>query len=246
MSAAFGATLVPSAGPGTADATPFGMLPQLGFGRLGSAPQRFADRRDAGRRLARELAQYAGRADVLVLALPRGGLPVGYEVARALGAPLDVFVVRKLGFPGHEELAMGAIASGGVCVLNEDLVRRVGVPREVIAHVSERETLEIARRERAYRGTRPPLDPHGMIVILVDDGLATGATMKAAVQAVRAKDPARVVVAIPVAATRSCDEMEAVADEVVCAITSDAFRAVGLWYEDFEQVTDEEVRELLG
>jgi putative phosphoribosyl transferase len=222
------------------------MLPQLGLRRSRSAPQRFADRQDAGRRLARDLTDYAGRNDVLVFALPRGGVPVGYEVARALAAPLDVFMVRKLGFPGHEELAMGAIASGGVCVLNDDLVRRVGVSRDVIDHVAAMEMREIARREREYRGLRPLLDPHGMTVILVDDGLATGATMRAAVEAVRAQHPARVVVAVPVAATHSCEDMRDIADEVVCAVASDEFRAVGLWYDDFDQVSDDDVRELLA
>jgi predicted phosphoribosyltransferase len=221
------------------------MMPQTGWRRSRSAAQRFTDRHDAGRKLALDLAEYTHGRDVIVFALPRGGVPIGYEVARALDVPLDVFMVRKLGFPGHEELAMGAIASGGICVLNEELVERIGVPQHVIDQVAARELQEIARREREYRGMRRALVPAGKTVILVDDGLATGATMRAAAQAVRAQDPARVVVAVPVAATQSCEEMRAVADEVVCSIASDEFHAVGLWYEDFEQVSDEEVRALL-
>ncbi|MDB4939509.1 MAG: putative phosphoribosyltransferase [Labilithrix sp.] len=207
---------------------------------------RFVDRRDAGRRLAGLLAEYAGRKDVVVLALPRGGVPVGYEVAKRLGVPLDVFLVRKLGFPDHSELAMGAIASGGVCVLNEDLVRQAGITQREVASVAAREAQEIARREREYRGLRPALDPRGLTVILVDDGLATGATMRAAAAAIRAKQPARIVVAVPVAAVESCEEMKAVADEVVCAFTPAPFHAVGLWYDDFTQVTDEDVADLLA
>jgi predicted phosphoribosyltransferase len=216
-------------------------------GRESGAPEwrRFADRADGGRKLAAALAAYAHEPDVIVLALPRGGVPVGYEVARALGAPLDVFVVRKLGFPGHPELAMGAIASGGAYVLNEDLIRRAGVSEEVLVRVAERELEEIARREGEYRGVRPALDPRGKRVLLVDDGLATGATMRAAVLAVRKKDPARVVVAVPVAAPDSCDELLAVADDVVCPVRPRRLRAIGLWYENFDQITDDQVRAIL-
>jgi putative phosphoribosyl transferase len=211
-----------------------------------SQPTRFADRRDAGRRLAGFLASYGGRRDVVVLALPRGGVPVGYEVAQRLGVPLDVFLVRKLGFPEHRELAMGAIASGGVCVLNEDLVRSHGITRSSLARVAAREMQEIARRERDYRGLRPQLEPRGMTAVVVDDGLATGATMRAAVEALRAKAPAAIVVAVPVAAEETRDDMRAIADDVVCVITPSPMRAVGLWYDDFTQVTDEEVRDLLA
>jgi putative phosphoribosyl transferase len=219
------------------------MQPSSGPSREGIQP--YADRRAGGRALARMLETYGGREDTLVLALPRGGVPVAFEVARALGAPLDVLTVRKLGFPGHSELAMGAIASGDVCVLNRELVTEFGISEELIAKVAQREAREIARRERDYRGHAPRLDPMGRTVLLVDDGLATGATMRAAVSAVRTHEPASVVVAVPVAAQESCDEMRLVADAVVCAAVPKPFRAVGLWYEDFEQVTDDEVRSLL-
>ena len=205
----------------------------------------FADRRAGGRVLARLLGAYAGRSDTLVLALPRGGVPVGFEVARALGAPLDVLTVRKLGFPGHDELAMGAIASGGICVLNHELIEHHGITDDAIAKVVEREAQEIARREREYRGGTAPLEWSGRTVVLVDDGLATGATMRAAVAAVRVRPPDCVVVAVPVAAKPTCEEMRAIADVVVCALTPSPFRAVGLWNEDFAQVTDGEVRALL-
>jgi predicted phosphoribosyltransferase len=212
--------------------------------------RRFLDRADAGRRLASELAgDYgadAGRGDVLVLALPRGGVPVAYEVARALGAPMDVFLVRKLGVPGHEELAMGAIASGGVQVLNEEVVRTLGISPEVIGRVAEREGAELRRREREYRDARPMPDVHGKTVILVDDGLATGSTMRAAAAALRRLGPARLVVAVPVAAPETCEEFRSEVDEVVCALTPEPFHAVGLWYEDFSQTTDAEVRDLLA
>jgi predicted phosphoribosyltransferase len=209
-------------------------------------PPFFRDRSEAGRLLAAKLARYAERPDVLVLALPRGGVPVAYEVARALGAPLDVFIVRKLGVPGQEELAMGAVASGGVRVLNQEVVHALRVPDYVVDAVAEWELLELARRERVYRGERPFPDLRGRTVILVDDGLATGATMHAAVQALRQKQPARLVVAVPTAAPETCEELSAEVDEVVCAITPEPFYAVGIWYEDFSQTTDEEVRELLA
>jgi len=205
----------------------------------------FTDRRDAGRQLAARLLHHAGRPDVVVLALPRGGVPVGYEVAHALGAPLDVFLVRKLGVPGHEELALGAIASGGVRVLNESVVRGLGIPPEEVDRVAAREGEELRRRERAYRGDRPAPELRGRTVILVDDGLATGASMRAAVAAVRRAGPARIVVAVPVGAEETCDEFRTEADEVVCAQTPEPFYAVGLWYGDFGQTTDEEVSDLL-
>src|SRR4051794_40685913 len=204
---------------------------------------RFQDRTHAGRRLAAELAPYAGRPNLLVLALPRGGVPVGFEVAQALGAPLDVFLVRKLGLPGHEELAMGAIASGGIRVLNPDVVRMLRVPEHVIDAVAEKEQRELERRERAYRGDRPEPEIRGRTVILVDDGLATGSTMRAAVQALRSEHPERLVVAVPVAAPETCDAFRDEVDDIVCAVTPEPFYAVGLWYRDFSQTTDEEVHE---
>src|SRR4051812_48324710 len=207
--------------------------------------RRFRNRAEAGRLLAGRLRQYAGRDDVVVLGLPRGGVPVAFEVARALGAPLDVFLVRKLGVPGHEELALGAIATGGVRLLNPDVVRGLGVPPHVIDQVTATELAELERREREYRGDRPPPDVRGKTVILIDDGLATGASMRAAVAALRQEKPARIVVAVPIAAPTTCEEFEDEVDEVVCARTPEPFYAVGLWYEDFSQTTDEEVRELL-
>jgi predicted phosphoribosyltransferase len=208
--------------------------------------RRFRDRREAGRLLAARLAPYRGRPDVLVLALPRGGVPVGYEVARALGAPLDVFLVRKLGVPGHEELAMGAVASGGVQVLNADVLAGLGLSDRVVAAVAARELQELERRERLYRGARPPRDVQGRTVILVDDGLATGATMRAAIHALRRRGAARIVVAVPVAPLQTCAELRAEADEVVCLVTPEPFLAVGLWYDDFTQTSDDEVRALLA
>jgi erythromycin esterase-like protein/predicted phosphoribosyltransferase len=205
----------------------------------------FKDRHDAGRRLANTLTAYASRDDVVVLGLPRGGVPVAYEVAEALNAPLDVFLVRKLGVPGHEELAMGAIATGGVRVLNSDVTDTWGIPESVIEAVEATERRELARRERLYRGTRPPPDVRGKIVILVDDGLATGSTMRAAAEALHVMAPDRVVAAVPVAAASTCESFTEVVDEMVCALTPDLFYAVGLWYEDFSPTTDEEVRELL-
>jgi predicted phosphoribosyltransferase len=205
----------------------------------------FPDRHAAGRELAERLRKYAGRDDVLVLALPRGGVPVAYEVAEALGAPLDLFLVRKLGTPGHRELAMGAIASGGVRVLNEEVVRWYGITPRDIEFVAEEEQRELERREAAYREGRPPVPVKGKIAILIDDGLATGSTMKAAVQAVKALGPTRVVVAVPVGARDTCAELSTIADEVVCARMPEPFSAVGQWYLDFDQTTDEEVNELL-
>ncbi len=180
-----------------------------------------------------------------MLALPRGGVPVAYEVARALHAPLDVFLVRKLGLPGHEELAMGAIASGGVIVLNEDVVGALGIPRDLIERVAAAEQQELERRERAYRDNRPPPDVRGRTVILIDDGLATGSTMRAAVAALRKLGPARIIVAVPIGAPETCAEFEQEADDVLCAVTPQPFYAVGLWYRDFSQTTDEEFHELL-
>ena len=208
-------------------------------------PIQLRDRTEAGRRLAAELAPCAGRSDVVVLALPRGGVPVALEVAQRLQAPLDVFVVRKLGVPGHQELAMGAIASGGVRVINRELVRQLGIADAAVERVTAVETRELERREREYRGGRGPAPVRGRTVILVDDGLATGSTMKAAVQAVRAQAPARVVVAVPVGAAPTCRDLAALADEVVCPLMPTDFGAVGEWYEDFSPTSDEEVRELL-
>jgi predicted phosphoribosyltransferase len=208
-------------------------------------PGLFRDRREAGRLLAAKLTAYANRPDVIVLALPRGGVPVGYEVARALGAPLDVFVVRKLGVPGYEELAMGAVATGGVRVLNDQVVSRLGIPEHVIDAVAAHEQQELALRERLYRGGRPPLDVRNRTVILVDDGLATGATMHAAIAALRQLHPARIVVAVPTASPETCEEMRAEADDVICAVTPEPFQAVGRWYQDFSQTMDEEVQDLL-
>lgn len=205
----------------------------------------FRDRREAGNVLAELLPAYRNRNDVLVLALPRGGVPVAYEVATAIGAPLDVFVVRKLGVPWHRELAMGAIASSGVRVLNEDVIRSLRISDDVIDEVTEVESQELERREAAYRDDRPRPELSGKVVILVDDGLATGSTMRAAVLAVRRFGPARVVVAVPVGASDTCRELGELADEVVCAETPDPLFGVGTWYEDFSQTTDDEVRELL-
>jgi len=209
-------------------------------------PRYFRDRSEAGRQLAAKLRTYANRSDVIVLALPRGGVPVAYEVARALGAPLDVFVVRKLGVPGYEELAMGAVATGGVRVLNEDVVQGLHIPDYVIDAVAAWEQQELARREQVYRGDRPQPDVRDRTVILVDDGLATGATMLAAVRALRQQQPAQIVVAVPTASPETCAQMKTEADEVVCPITPQPFYSVGLWYENFSQTTDEKVRELLA
>jgi putative phosphoribosyl transferase len=205
----------------------------------------FKDRVDAGRKLAARLTRYANRGDVLVLALPRGGVPVAYEVAKELKAPLDVFLVRKLGVPGQEELAMGAIASGGVRVLNEDIINYLRIPYEVIDAIAVVEQEELERRERAYRDGRSLPDVKDRIVILIDDGLATGSTMRAAAASLRLQKPQRIVVAVPVSSPEICDEFRSEVDEIVCAVTPLHFQGVGRWYEDFSQTSDEEVRELL-
>ena len=205
---------------------------------------RFRDREQAGRVLAQKLAHYAQVPGVVVLGLPRGGVPVAFEVAQALHAPLDVFVVRKLGLPGHEEFAMGAIATGGVIVMNPD-VRAFDIPQAAVEGVVARERTELARREAAYRGNRPPRAIDDRVVILVDDGLATGSTMLAAARAVKLGHPRQVVVAVPVAAAETCRTLRGEVDDVVCSMTPEPFRAVGLWYDDFSQVTDAEVRALL-
>ncbi|WIG58458.1 MAG: hypothetical protein OJF49_001204 [Ktedonobacterales bacterium] len=209
-------------------------------------PEGFRDRFEAGEALATRLTGYAGRADALVLALPRGGVPVGYAVARALRLPLDVFLVRKLGVPGHEELAMGALASGGVRVLNDEVLEALHISLEVLEAVARREDAELARRERAYRGERPFPQMRDRVCILVDDGLATGSTMRAAVAALALEQPARIVVAAPVAPPETCALLRAEADEVVCLVTPQPFYGVGWWYTDFGQTSDAEVRDLLA
>lgn len=207
---------------------------------------RYRNRSEAGQTLATYLGAYRGRQDLLVLALPRGGVPVAYEVARALRAPLDVFLVRKLGVPGHEELAMGAIASGGVRVLNEDVVRTLHIPASIIESVTEREQCELERRERLYRDQRPRPLVNGRTAILIDDGLATGASMRAAARALRQQHPARLVIAVPVAAPPSCEEFRTEVDEIICVLTPSDFYGVGWWYDDFSQTSDQEVRDLLA
>ncbi len=206
----------------------------------------FQDRTDAGRQLAEELLSYAGRDDAIVLALPRGGEPVAFEVAQRLGVPLDVFVVRKLGVPGHEELAMGAIASGGIRVLNEDVLYVLPDAQSIVEMVTAIEREELQRRERDYRGDRPAPEVRGRTVILVDDGLATGATMRAAAAALGQQGAAKIIVAVPVGAPSTCHEIKSVADAVVCLQTPGSFMGVGQYYEDFSQTSDEEVRELLA
>lgn len=205
----------------------------------------FRDRSEAGKYLATKLSQYKGHEDLLVLALPRGGVPVAFEVAQALRVPMDIFLVRKLGVPGHEELAMGAIATGGVRVLNEDTVDYLGIPADVIDSIAETELKELKRRELVYRGNRPAPDVKGKTLILIDDGLATGSTIRAAAQALRRREPARIIVAVPVSAPQTCDEYRIGVDEIVCAVTPEPFFGVGKWYLDFSQTTDEEVRDLL-
>lgn len=207
---------------------------------------RFKDRRDAGRRLAAALLEYAGRSDVIVLALPRGGVPVAFEVAQALSAPLDVFLVRKLGVPGHAELAMGAIAAGGIEVLSEDLIRDLRIPRELVQQVAVRERIELDRRDRAYRAGLQAPAIRDRTVLLVDDGLATGSTMQAATLALRQQGPARIVIAVPVGASETCTQLGGLSDGVVCLQMPEPFTAVGLWYEDFGQTSDEEVAHLLN
>ncbi len=205
----------------------------------------FRDRKEAGKLLAAELAAYANKQDVIVLALPRGGVPVGFEIAQALHVPLDVIVVRKLGVPGQEELAMGAIATGGICILNKDVVQFLNIPDEVIDEITAQELQELERREHLFRGERPAYDVGGRTVILVDDGIATGATMHAAVAAIKQRQPTRIIIAVPTAAPSTCDEFAAEVDELVCVIRPEPFIAVGYWYRQFSQTSDEEVRSLL-
>jgi predicted phosphoribosyltransferase len=219
------------------------MSERVGVPHVSSQP--FSSRAEAGVLLAGRFADLANRHDVIVLGLPRGGVPVGYEVARSLHVPLDVFVVRKLGVPGHEELAMGALASGGVRLLNREVVEALGIPDHVIDRVARREQVELDRRERLYRGTRLAATLTNKTVILVDDGLATGSTMRAAVMAIRQQAPARIIVAVPVGAASTCADLGDVADAVVCLRSPEPFVAVGLWYRDFTPTSDAEVRELL-
>jgi len=207
---------------------------------------RFLNRREAGKELARKLTKYENRSDVIVLALPRGGVPVAYEVALALNAPLDVFLVRKLGLPGREELAIGAIASGGIQILNQDIVRALGIDPSTIRSVLEQELQELTRREESYRGNRPAPEVKNRTVMLVDDGLATGASMLAAVTGLRDQSPARIVVAAPAAAPQAIELLESKVDEIVSVISPDPFEGVGKWYDDFSQTTDEEVMSLIN
>lgn len=213
---------------------------------LGTSGSRFANRREAGALLAQRLLHLAGRDDVVVLGLPRGGVVVAYEVARALEAPFDVFVVRKLGLPGHQEYAIGAIASGGIRVINPDAVALYRLSDATIDAVAQSERRELERREQSYRTGRPPAPLEGRVIVLVDDGLATGSTMRAALLAVRQRRPSRIIVAVPVGSRETCREIGEIADEVVCLSTPEPFRAVGLWYEDFSQTSDDEVRQLLA
>ena len=206
----------------------------------------FRDRRDAGRQLATRLRAYANNPDVLVLALPRGGVPVAFEIASVLHVPLDVITVRKLGIPGHEELAMGALATGGGRVLNTEIIEELGIPDEIINEVATYEQQEMERRERLYRGDRPPYDVHNRIVILVDDGLATGATIRAAANAIRQQQPRHVIIAVPVAAFSTCVEFAREGEELVCLIKPELFFSVSSWYKDFRPTTDAKVRDLLA
>lgn len=209
--------------------------------------ERFRDRVEAGQLLGEAVAERVrDRSNLIVLALPRGGVPVGYEVARVLGVPLDVFIVRKLGVPGHEELAMGAIASGGVRVMNDDVLRQLPISQNAIEAVSARELVELARREKSYRGSKPPLNVRGKTVVVVDDGLATGSTMRAAVRALRQQKAGSIIVAVPVAARETCEDFLREVDDIICLRTPYPFEAVGLWYRDFTQTTDEEVHALLA
>lgn len=209
--------------------------------------QLFRNRLQAGQLLGQELVRQLGDLDdPLVLALPRGGVPVAHGVAQALHAPLDVFIVRKLGVPGQEELAMGAIASGDVLVINDEVVSQLRIPRNAIDTVAAREAQELERRERSYRGNRPPLDVRDRTVIIVDDGLATGSTMRAAVRALQRMDPQQIIIAVPVAASSTCEELRSEANQILCLRTPEPFQAVGLWYQDFTQTTDEEVCDLLA
>jgi putative phosphoribosyl transferase len=233
---------------GTLNVSPIEKIAMSGWSGLArrNARRTFRDRRDAGHVLAEELASYRGRDNLVVLGLARGGVPVGWEVASFLHAPLDVFLVRKLGVPQWEELAMGAIATGGGVVVNDNLVRNLGISDEQLQAAIKRETEELHRRESAYRGGRGPVDIAGQTVILVDDGIATGASMLAAVRAVRTANPAQVVVAVPVGPASACQQLAEEADDVVCATMPPGFEAVGQVFEDFHQVTDDEVRELLS
>jgi predicted phosphoribosyltransferase len=245
--------------PEYAEGGPFGKPPpyEIMMGQFGVSPGPvvsqdaprgpvFRNRRHAGQLLAERLARYRGRNDVLVLGLPRGGVPAAYEVAKSLCAPLDVFMVRKLGVPGHEELAMGAVASGDLQVLNEDVVNSLEIPEEIIEAAARRQLEELKRQQEAYRGGRAPPNIDWRIVILVDDGLATGSSMRAAVGAIKRQRPKRLVVAVPIGAAATCQELQGEVDEVVCVATPADFMAVGVWYEDFTPISDEEVRYLLS
>jgi len=223
----------------------FGGFPRAGRSAVKGAVERLADRKDAGRRLAAELGRFAGRSDTIVLGLPRGGVVVGYEVAKALDAPLDVFLVRKLGAPGQEELAVGAIASGGVRVLNEDVVRAMGLSASQIEAIAAREQAVLDQRERLYRGHSEPMDLTAKIVILVDDGLATGASMRTAIRSLKRHSPTQIVVAIPTAPAETCADLRREVDEVVCVMTPEPFWSIGSWYLDFAQTSDQEVIDLL-
>ena len=207
---------------------------------------KFIDRRDAGRALTKELKDYANQQDVIILALPRGGVPVAYEIASALSLPLDVFIVRKLGVPGHEELALGAVASGGTVVFNQALLSQLNIPQSAIEQVLQSEQQELARREIVYRGHKPFPSLTHKTIILVDDGIATGSTMRAAITALNQQKPARIIIAVPVAARSTYEEMRSLVDKIICPLQPIHFHAVGLWYEDFSQTSDDEVIEILN
>ena len=217
----------------------------MGGKQMGVKP-RFQDRSEAGKILAAHVAKAVDDPDIIVLALPRGGVPVAFEVARSLRAPMDIYVVRKLGLPGEEELAIGAIASGGVRVLNRALIAHLQIPEELIERVTAQQSIELERREQLYRGTRGLIPLRGHTTILVDDGLATGATMLAAARSVRAQQPRRIVVAVPVASSSACEDIREDVDQIVCVVTPEPFLAVGAWYDDFSQTSDSEVRSLLA